>query len=89
MQGDLSPEESPRLGMRGEWRGVAHRSGLEGAEELEVEVGVELELELELELGLPAAAPVDVTEAVHESFIKPVHNSSVHKSVHNSFMTAL
>ena len=37
------------MGRRGERRGVARRSGLEGAEELEVEVGVELELELELE----------------------------------------
>ena len=46
------------MGRRGERRGVAQRSGLGGAEELEVEVGVELELELEL--GLPAAAPVDV-----------------------------
>ena len=58
------------MGRRGERRGVARRSGLEGAEELEVEVGVELELELELELvlGLPAAAPVDVGEVVHKSF---------------------
>ena len=70
--------------------GVAWRSGLEGAEELEVEVGVELELklELELELGLPAAAAVDKGEALHKSFIKPVHNSSIHRSVHNLFMTA-
>ena len=56
---------------------------------MEVEVEVELEAELELELGLPAAAPVDVGDAVHKSFIKPVHNSSVHKSVHNSFMMAV
>ena len=76
------------MGRRGERRGVTRRSGLEEAEELQVEVGVELELELELELGLPATAPVDVGEAVHKSFIKPVHNSSVDKSVHNSFMTA-
>ena len=54
--------------------------------ELEVEVGVDLELELEL--GLPAAAPVDVGDTVHKSFIKPVHSSSVHKLGHNSFMTA-
>ena len=41
-----------RVGRRGERRGVAWRSGVEGAEELEVEVGVELELELKLELEL-------------------------------------
>ena len=64
------------MGWRAEQRGDARRSGLEGMEEFEVEVGVELqlELELELELGLPAAAPVDVGEVVHKSFIKPVHN---------------
>ena len=64
------------MGRRGERWGFARRSGLEGAEELEVEVGVELELELEheLELGLPAGANVDVGEAVHKLFIKPVHN---------------
>ena len=28
-------------------------------------------------------------EAVHKSFIQPVHNSSVHKSAHNSLMTAV
>ena len=81
------------MGRRGERRGVARRSGLEGAEELEMEVGVELalelELELELELGLPTAASVDVGEAVHKSFIKPVHHSAFHKSVHNAFMTVL
>ena len=79
------------MGRRGERRGVARRSGLEGLEELEVEVGVEVEVELELELqlGLPAAAPLDMGEAVHKSFIKPVHTSSVHKSVHNSFMTTI
>ena len=55
-----------------------------------MDVGVELELELEpeLELGLwlPAAAPVDVRDAVHKSFVKRVHNSSAHKSVQDSFM---
>ena len=56
---------------------------------MEVGVELELELELEVEVGLPAAAPVDVGDAVHKSFIKPVHNSSFHKSVHNSFMTAI
>ena len=78
------------MGRRSERRGVAWRSELEGADELEVGVGVEpeLQLELELALGLPAAAPVDVGGAVNKSFIKLVHNSSVHKSVHNSFMTA-
>ena len=56
-----------------------------------MEVGLQLELELELELEprLPSSAPVDVVEAVHKSFIKPVHNSSVHKSVHKSFMMAV
>ena len=51
-----------------------------------MEVGVELDLELEpeLDLGLPAAAPVDMGQAVHKSFIKPVHISSVDKSVHKS-----
>ena len=55
-----------------------------------MEVGVELELQLELELepGLRTAAPLDVGPAIHKSNIKPVHNSSVHKLVHNSFMTA-
>ena len=79
------------MGRRGERRGVETRSGLEGAEEVEGDVGVELEreLELELELGLPAATPVNAREAVHKLFIKPVHNSSFHKSVHNSFMTAV
>ena len=56
---------------------------------MEVEAEVQLEAELELELGLPAAARVDVGDAVHKSFIKPLHNSSLHKSVHNSFMTAV
>ena len=74
---------------RGEGRGVPRRSGLEEAEELETEVGVELELELELELGLQAGALVDVGDAFHKSFIKPVHNSSARKSVHSSFMTAV
>ena len=50
---------------------------------------LEVELELELEPWLPAAAHGDVAENVHKSFIKPVHNSSVHKSVHKSFMTAV
>ena len=68
----VTTKTPPPVGMRGERRGVARRSGLEGEEELEVEVGVELELELELELepGLPAAAPVDVVEAVHKSVHK-------------------
>ena len=52
-----------------------------------MEVGVERQLELEP--GLPAATPVDVADDVHNSFIKPVHNSSVHKSGHKSFMTAV
>ena len=79
------------MGRRGERRGVPWRSGLEGAEVLEVVVGVELqlELELELELELPAAAPVEVGETVHNPFIKPIHNSSVHKSVHNLRMTGV
>ena len=56
-----------------------------------MEVGLKLELELELELGLPAAAPVDVREGGHKSFIKPVHNhnSSLHESVGKTFMTAI
>ena len=75
-----------------ERRGVG--SGLEEAEELEVEVEVEVELEdgeeaEEPEHGLPVAAPVDVGDTVHIWLIKAVHNSSVHESVHNSFMTAV
>ena len=68
------------MGRRGEGRGVARRSGLEGEEELEVEVGLKLGLELELkvELGLPATARVDVGEIVRKSFIKTVHKSSAH-----------
>ena len=59
-----------------------------------MEVEVEDELEdaeeaQELEHGLPVAPPVDMGDTVHNSFIKAVHNSSVHKSVHNSFMTAV
>ena len=54
-----------------------------------MEMGVELELELELELGLLAAAPVHVPEAFHKSFIKPVHSSWVHKSIHKTFTTAI
>ena len=50
---------------------------------------VEVEAQLELEHGLPVVAPVDMGDAVHKSFIKAVHNSSVHKSVHNSFMRAV
>ena len=71
--------------------GMGLGGGLEEAEELEVEVEVEVELEVELELehGLPVAAPLDMGDVVHISFIKAVHNSSVHKSVHNSFMTAV
>ena len=56
---------------------------------MEVEVEVELEEAEELERGMPVAAPVDMGDTVHNSFIKAVHNSSVHKSVHNSFMTAV
>ena len=59
---------------------------------MEVEVEVELEhaeVAEELEHGLPVAALVDVGDTVHNSFIKAVHNSSVHKSVHNPFMTAV
>ena len=56
---------------------------------MEVEVEVELEAELEFDLGLQATAPVDMGDVVHKSFIKAVHNSSIHKSVHNSFTTAV
>ena len=54
-----------------------------------MEVNVEVELEdvevaEELEHGLHVAAPVDMGDTLHNSFIKAVHNSSVHKSVHNS-----
>ena len=56
---------------------------------MEVEVEVELEAKLEVELGLQAAALVDVGDGVQKSFITPVHNSSIDKSVHNSFMTAV
>ena len=56
---------------------------------MKVEAEVELEAKLELEVGLPAAAPVDMGDAFHTLFIKAVHNSTVHKSVHNSFMTAI
>ena len=54
-------------------------------------MGLEVELELQLELGLPAATRVDVREAGHKSFIKPVHNhdSSLHKSVRKTIMTAV
>ena len=55
--------------------------------DVEVEVEVELEAELELEHGLPVATPVDMGDAVHKWFIKAVHNSSLHKSVDNLFMT--
>ena len=57
--------------------------------EVEVEVEVELEEAGELELGLPGAAPVDMGDTVHNSFIKAVHNSSAHKSVHDSFIRAV
>ena len=57
--------------------------------EVEVEVEVELAAELELEHGLPVAALVIMGEAVHKWRIKAVHNSSIHKSVHNSIMTAV
>ena len=50
---------------------------------------MELEEAEELEHGLPVAAPVDMGDTVHNSFIKAVHDSSVHKSVHNSFITAV
>ena len=78
-----------RVGRRGERRGVG--SWLEEAEQLEVEVEVEVELEakLELEVALPAVALVDMGDTVHKSFLKPVHNSSVHTSVHNLFMTTI
>ena len=59
---------------------------------MEVEVEVELEdaeEAEELEHGLLVAALVDMGDTVQNSFIKAVHNSSVHKSVHNSFMTAI
>ena len=59
---------------------------------MEVEVEVELEdaeEAEELEHGLQVAAPVDMGDTVSNSFIKALHNSSVHKSVHNSFMTAV
>ena len=59
---------------------------------MEAEVEVELqdaEEAEELEYGLPVADPVDMGDTVHNSFIKAVHNSSVHKSVHNSFMLAI
>ena len=52
-------------------------------------MGLELELELELELGLPATPPIDVGEAVRESFIKLVDNSLGHKLVHNLLMMAI
>ena len=77
---------------RGERRGVW--GGHEEAQQLQVEVEVEVELEdaeevEELEHGLPVAAPVDVGDTVDNSFTKAVQNSSVHKSVHNSFMTGV
>ena len=56
---------------------------------MEVGVEVELEAELELEHGLSFAAPVDMGDNIYKSFIKVVHNSSFHKSVHNSFMAAV
>ena len=59
---------------------------------MEVEVEVELEdaeEAEELEHGLLVAAHVDMGDTVHNSFMKAVHNSSVHKSVHNSFMTVV
>ena len=55
-------------------------------EEVELE---NAEVAEELQHGLPAAALVDMGDTVHNWFIKAVHNSSVHKSVHNSFMTAV
>ena len=54
--------------------------------EVELEDAEEAE---EPEHGLPVAAPVDVGDTVHNSFIKAVHNSSGHKSVNSSFMTAV
>ena len=59
---------------------------------MEVEVEVELEdaeEAEEVEHGLPVAAPMDMGYTVHNSLIKAVHNLLVHKSVHNSFMTAV
>ena len=59
---------------------------------MEVEVEVELEdveEAEELEHGLPVAAPLNMGDTVQNSFIKAVHNSSVHKTVRNSFMTAI
>ena len=89
---DSSLEESAagRKGNRGEPRGVG--VGLEDAEELEVEVEVELgDTEEAEEQGhrLPIAALVDIGDTIHNSFIKAGHNSSVHKYVHNSFMTVV
>ena len=56
------------------------------ADELQAEVGVGLDLELELELEREprrlAVAPVDVVGSVQKSFIKAVHHSLVHNSVH-------
>ena len=81
------------MGIRGQQWGVAWKSGpgseLVGEEELEVQLDVELELELELELGLLVAALVGASEVVHKSFIKPVHNLLVHKSVQKTLMTAI
>ena len=78
-----------RVGRRRQ--GERHGGGLEEAEELEVEVEAEVQLEeaKELEHGLPVAAPVHMGDTVHNSFIKAVHNSSVHKSVHDSLMKAV
>ena len=59
---------------------------------MEVEVEVELEDAEEAEEpehGLPVATVVGMGDTVYNSFIKAVHNSSVHKSVHNSFVTAV
>ena len=59
---------------------------------MEVEVEVELEDAEEaedVEHGLPVAVPVDMGDTVHNLFIKAVHISSVHKSVHNSIITAV
>ena len=78
-----------RVGRWGEWRGVG--GWLEEAEklELEVEVEVEDEAELAVEYGVQVTAPVAMWDAVHKLFTKAVHNSAVHESVHNSFMTTV
>ena len=72
--------ESPAGGEGAERRGSPGGVGLRGRSSFRWRWGWRLSssLSFSLELGLPAAAPVDVGEAVHKSFIKPVHNLSVH-----------